>query len=137
MKPSNTKERLKYLMATRNLKQVDILKLAKPYSEKYGVKFNKSDISQYVTGRAEPNQDKLFVLGQALGVSEAWLMGFDVPMDRTPIPEQTKKSLDATISKANAKKVEINQLLDQLNDAGHDAAIAQLKMLTKIDEFKK
>ena len=44
---------------------------------------NKSDISQYVSGKVEPNQNKLFILGQALNVNESWLMGFDVPMDRS------------------------------------------------------
>ena len=39
---------------------------------------NKSDISQYVSGKVEPSQEKLVILGMALNVSEAWLMGFDV-----------------------------------------------------------
>ena len=82
MKVSNTKLRLMQLMTDRDLRQVDILNLVKPLCAKYGLKMNRSDISQYVNGKVEPNQDKLFVLGQALNVSEAWLMGFDVPMER-------------------------------------------------------
>lgn len=82
MKVSNTSKRLKELMETRNLRQVDILNLTKPVCEQYDVKMNKSDISQYVSGKNEPAQDKLIVLGAALNVSEAWLMGFDVPMER-------------------------------------------------------
>jgi hypothetical protein len=39
-------------------------------------------LSQYVSGKAVPRQDKLTVLGLGLGVSEAWLMGYDVPMER-------------------------------------------------------
>lgn len=69
-------------MTQRNLRQVDILNLTAPYCIKYGVKMNKSDISQYCSGKTEPNQDKLFVLGSALNVNEAWLMGYDVPMER-------------------------------------------------------
>ena len=69
-------------MSLHGYKQIDILNLCKPYCEQYGVKMNKSDISQYVSGKVEPNQDKLFVLGNALNVSEAWLMGYDVPMER-------------------------------------------------------
>lgn len=43
-------------------------------------------MSQYVSGRTEPGQDKLTILGLALNVSEAWLMGYDVPMERkTPV----------------------------------------------------
>ena len=82
MKKSNTSNRLKQLMDERNLKQIDILKLTLPYCEQYEVKMNKSDISQYVSGKVEPNQNKLFVLSIALNVNEAWLMGYDVPMER-------------------------------------------------------
>ncbi len=82
MKSYNTMLRLKSLMQERGLRQVDILSLTKPYCEKYGVKFNKSDISQYLSGKTEPNQDKLAILGMALDVNEGWLMGYDVPMDR-------------------------------------------------------
>lgn len=84
MKTSNTSERLKQLMRDRNLRQVDILNLTKPYCQKYSVKMNKSDISQYVSGKNEPSQEKLVILGMALNVSEPWLMGFDVPMIRNP-----------------------------------------------------
>ena len=82
IKPENTAIRLKHIMDLKGYKQVDILNLCKPYCEKYNVKMNKSDLSQYVSGKVEPNQDKLFVLGNALNVSEAWLMGYDVPMER-------------------------------------------------------
>ena len=82
MKKENTAIRLKEIMNDRNLRQVDILNLTIPYCKKYGVKMNKSDLSQYCSGKTEPNQDKLYVLGLALGVSEAWLMGYDVPMER-------------------------------------------------------
>ena len=77
MKRENTAIRLKQLMQERSLKQVDILEMTKPYCAKYDVKMNKSDLSQYVSGKVEPNQDKLFVLSRALRVNEAWLMGFD------------------------------------------------------------
>ena len=83
MKKENTAIRLKKIMSDQNLRQVDILNKTVPYCEKYGVKMNKSDISQYCSGKTEPNQDKLFVLGMALNVNEAWLMGFDVPMERS------------------------------------------------------
>lgn len=82
MKKENTAIRLKRIMSDRNLRQVDILNLTEPYCKKYDVKMNKSDISQYCSGKTEPNQDKLFVLGIALNVNEAWLMGYDVPMTR-------------------------------------------------------
>lgn len=71
-------------MSDRNLRQVDILEMVKPFCKEYDVKMNKSDISQYVSGKVEPGQDKLAVLGMALNVNETWLMGYDVPMEKIP-----------------------------------------------------
>lgn len=82
LKRENTAVRLNKIMGERNLRQVDILECAKPYCAKYDIKMNKSDLSQYVSGKVEPSQEKLVILGMALNVSEAWLMGFDVPMER-------------------------------------------------------
>ena len=89
-----TSDRLKQIMKERRLKQVDILNLSLPYCEKYGVKMNKSDISQYVSGRFEPSQEKLVVLGMALNVSEAWLMGFDVSPARKDNSSVAENDID-------------------------------------------
>ena len=43
---------------------------------------SKSSISRYLSGAWEAKQDAVYLLAQALDVSEAWLMGYDVPMDR-------------------------------------------------------
>lgn len=82
----NTALRLQKIMQARGLKQVDILRLAEPYCKKYNVKLNKSDLSQFVNGKFIPGQWKLTILGLALNVSEAWLMGYDVPIERTQQP---------------------------------------------------
>lgn len=82
MKKRTTSDRLKQIMTERNLRQVDILEMCKPYCQKYNIKLGRNDLSQYVKGKVEPGQKKLTILGMALNVSEAWLMGFDVPMER-------------------------------------------------------
>lgn len=69
-------------MNERGLKQVDILEACKPYCMKYGVKLNKNDLSQYVSGKVIPKQDKLSILAMALKVNEVWLMGYDVPSEQ-------------------------------------------------------
>ena len=86
MNKVTTADRLKEIMKDKGLRQVDILNLAKPYCEKYGVRLGKNDLSQYVNGKVDPRQEKLTVLGLALGVSEAWLMGYDVPQSRDANP---------------------------------------------------
>ncbi len=86
----NTATRLQTLMDLRGLKQADILRLAQPYCEKYKIKLGKSDLSQFVNGKVEPGQWKITILSLALNVSEAWLMGLDVPMEKeipTPVVE--------------------------------------------------
>ena len=82
MKRFTTAQRLKQIMDAKKLKQVDILEAAEPFCKKYGIKLRKNDLSQYVSGKVEPGQEKLTVLGMALGVSEPWLMGYEVPMER-------------------------------------------------------
>lgn len=65
--------RLNEAMRIRNFKQVDLV-------ERTGL--TKSAISQYVSGIYEPKQKALYLLAKALNVNEAWLMGYDVPMER-------------------------------------------------------
>lgn len=40
-------------------------------------------ISSYLSGKYEPKQRAIYALAVALDVNEAWLLGYDVPMDRT------------------------------------------------------
>lgn len=82
MKKLTTGERLHYLMNARGLKQVDILRKTKPFQKKYNIKLSKSTLSQYVNNIQSPDQDRLYLLAKTLNVSEPWLMGFDVPIER-------------------------------------------------------
>lgn len=76
---STTSQRLAEIMKERNLRQVDILRKSEPFQKKLGVKMGKSALSQYLSGKSVPDQDKLVLLAQTLDVNEAWLMGFDAP----------------------------------------------------------
>jgi len=69
-------------MKMRGLKQVDVLRLCKPFCEKYNERLGRNDLSQYVSGKVLPGQRKLTVLSEALNVSEPWLMGYDVSPNR-------------------------------------------------------
>ena len=89
-----TSDRLKKIMSERRLKQVDILNMSLPFCKRFNVKMNKSDISQYVSGKVEPSQEKLVVLGMALNVSEAWLMGFDVSPVRKDNQKEANEDID-------------------------------------------
>ncbi len=113
MKSSNTQTRLKEIMEEKDLKQVDVIRRCEPFCEKYNVKFNKSDLSQYLSGKTVPNQDKLYILSKALGVSEAWMMGFDVIKDRVenyqtkPINFNNLNNLNDTLAKLKDTELEL------------------------------
>lgn len=96
MKVSNTAERLKEYMDLFNCKQADILNACAPYCKKLNIKLGRNDLSQYVSGKVAPRQDKLSVLAAGMGVDEAWLMGYDVPM--YVHDSQVGASVDVTIS---------------------------------------
>lgn len=93
MEKVDTSFRLRQIMKERGIKQADILRLCQPIAAKYGVKFGKSALSQYVAGRVKPSQTPLFILGQALNVNEAWLMGYDVPRERAARPSNTSEDV--------------------------------------------
>ena len=140
MERKTTAIRLKEIMNERNLRQVDILNLTKPYCEKYGVKMNKSDVSQYCSGKTEPNQEKLYILGEALNVSEAWLMGFDVPMERIDweLAEKQKQQWKAFAKKHNENFYQIQLLtsFNELNDDNKNKAISYTENLLKMQELE-
>nr|DAI43919.1 MAG TPA: bifunctional HTH-domain containing protein/aminotransferase [Caudoviricetes sp.] len=101
MKKYTTAERLKQIMKEREMKQVDILELVLPVCKKYGLKMNKSDISQYVSGKVEPNQRKLVALAEALNVSETWLMGYEIEEKELRNEEEKGKSFAKLIFNEN------------------------------------
>lgn len=49
--------------------------------EKTGIP--KSMLSYYLNGKTKPKADRLHIIAKALDVSEAWLLGYDVPKYRT------------------------------------------------------
>ena len=74
-------QRIAKALAIRGMKQSELCKLAK---------VPKSSLSLYLSGAYEPKQDRIFDIAKVLHVDEAWLMGYDVPMEKakTPSPEK-------------------------------------------------
>lgn len=74
MDKKELKDRLQIAMDVRGLRAVDLV-------DRTGIP--KVTISYYMSGKTVPRADKLYLLAQALNVSEAWLLGYDVEMART------------------------------------------------------
>lgn len=83
--------RLKQALEMRNMKQADLVNMT-------GI--GKSSISTYLSGDYEPKQKNLYRLAKALDVNEAWLMGYDVPMERTSDPSSSQASTETKTSSA-------------------------------------
>lgn len=106
------------------MKQVDILELCKPYCKKYNVKLNKNDLSQYISNKYSPSQEKLSILSMALKVNEVWLMGYNVPsgIDSLKNLEQNlskeselQNSIQQTYGKVTLELINDFQLLDEID----------------------
>lgn len=81
----------------------------------------KSAISQYVSGKYVPTQTPTYLIAKALNVSEAWLMGYDVPMERTEcikriVTPEEKSVLDAYNSLSDTSKKSVQQYIKFLSD---------------------
>ena len=66
-------KRIEKALRIRKMKRADLCKLAN---------VPKSSLSLYLKGAYEPKQDKIYKMAMVLNVSENWLMGYDVPMER-------------------------------------------------------
>jgi transcriptional regulator with XRE-family HTH domain len=68
------RDRLQQALNRKGWKAVDLV-------ERTGVP--KGAVSYYLAGKSKPKTDRLYIIAQALDVSEAWLLGYDVSMART------------------------------------------------------
>jgi transcriptional regulator with XRE-family HTH domain len=68
------KARLREALEMRQMRPIEL-------SERTGIP--KSMISYYLNGKTKPKADRIYKISQALNVNEAWLLGYDVPMNRT------------------------------------------------------
>ena len=75
------KDRLQLALDLNNKKAIDLAN---------DLDIPKSAISQYLSGKSKKlDSVRIFIIAEYLNVSEAWLMGFDVPMERPKAKEVT------------------------------------------------
>ena len=108
---SSTSERLQEAMQAAHMKQADLAR---------ATGLSKGGISNYVTGRYEPKSDIISKLAKALSVSEMWLWGYDVPMER-----QDKKDSPAESNLSEGEKM----LLDLFRRVPEDKQELVLQMI--------
>lgn len=122
------KNRLVQAMQHRGIKAAELAK-------RTGL--SKAQISQYTNGVYEAKQTALYKLAVALDVSEAWLMGYDVDMERLisqKCAEQTN-IIERMQLHFGSDVTDLVQLYSSLNRKGKKKALDQLQDLNKITEY--
>ena len=122
------KNRLVQAMQHRGIKAAELAK-------RTGL--SKAQISQYTNGVYEAKQTALYKLAVALDVSEAWLMGYDVDMERLisqKCAEQTN-IIELMQLHFGSEVTDLVQMFSQLNWKGKKKAFDQLQDLNKITEY--
>ena len=72
--------RLAIAMKKNNINQIELSEKTKAFPKQ----ISQSLINKYLKGKAFARQNNIYILCKILNVDEAWIMGFDVPMERTP-----------------------------------------------------
>lgn len=96
--------RIKEALNLRKMKQSELSALS-------GI--SKQSINSYVSGKYEPKQEALYKMGKALDVSEMWLAGYDIPMERPA--EQKENDLLADIVDRMQKEKSFRQLIIKIS----------------------
>lgn len=93
-------KRIAEALSIKGMRQADLCRLAK---------VPKSSLSLYLSGAYEPKQDRIYDMAKALNVSEAWLMGYDVPMER----QEKKSPEEPKLTEGEKKLVDLFRLVPQ------------------------
>lgn len=127
--PDTFQNRLNLALEARKMKPAEL-------SRKTG--FSKAKISQYTNGIYEAKQDGLYKIAQALNVSIVWLMGHDVPMERTrhEVCSDQATIFDQVSVVFGEQSVELLNMFNQLNEEGQKKALENLADLSMIQKYK-
>ena len=107
-KPFTFSERLQTLIDKKGISKSDLARVC-------GI--DRSNITRYLKGTYEAKQDVLYRIAQAYNVNEAWLLGYDIEMDKYD-PDEIKRQHD-----------EINEIFDQMSPELRSHALALLRGL--------
>ena len=115
-------KRIAEALRIKGMKQYELCKLAN---------VPKSSLSLYLSGAYEPKQDRVYDMAKALNVNEAWLMGYDVPMERQP-----KKVSPSESDLSEGEKMWL-ELYHRVSDDTRDTLIKMMNSFDRLSEDRK
>ena len=121
--------RIAHALKMRGLKAVDLV-------EKTGIR--KSTMSGYINQKYQPKQRALMAMARALDVSELWLAGYDIPMER-PIEQKRAEQMADLITtlRKNDKLKDLCISISKLNDAQQSVIENMVNELIKLNAHQQ
>lgn len=121
--PTNTvAKRLREALEAAGMKQADLVR---------ETGLDRGAISSYLSGKYEPKNKAIYKMAIALDVSEAWLLGYDVPKARTPDQKKNDQLAKLVVKlRADADFFDTVETLSELDEAQYQSIrqlIATLK----------
>ena len=123
MNKVDIKERIKQGLEIREITQTQLAARAN---------IDKGQLSSYISGKYKPRQNNIDALAAALNENEAWLMGFDVPMERASNNVET----DQSVSKSVECK-EILEICEQLSTHNQRKVLTYSKNLLSTQQMEE
>ncbi len=117
-KKAELKDRLQHALNIREKKSVDLVR---------DLKIPKSAVSQYLSGKSQNmDSERLYSICKYLDVSEPWILGFDVPMER-----KTEKNNDIIADTVTRMRTDEDflSLVETLIDLDREKIISVKQML--------
>ena len=111
---ASSADRLKEAMRKAGKTQADLVR-------ETGI--GKSNISRYISGRFDPKSDAVHKMAVALNVSEMWLWGCDVPMER-----ETKKAAPEVGSGLSEAKMKLYNLAENCTDEEAERLVQMMEL---------
>ena len=120
-KVESCSQRIARALLIKGMRQSELCKLAN---------VPKSSLSLYLSGAYEPKQDRIYDIARVLNVSEAWLMGYDVPMEK----EKNSPSDKVELTEGEKKCLE---LYNKVSDEAKEVLIAMMDSFDKVPADKQ
>lgn len=84
----------------------------------------KSAISQYLSGKSQKmDSERLYKIARYLGVSEPWLLGYDVPMER-----ETKKAAPKAGSGQSEAKMKLFEIAENCSEEDAERLLQMMEL---------
>jgi len=95
-----------------------------------------------MSGRYEAKQEALYLIAKALNVNEAWLMGHDVPKERSIAQRENDISIETQTLRLvqmhfGPQSAELLSLYASLNDEGKRKVFEIIQDLSELPRYRK